>query len=290
MATKKEEIKKSLDALMKANAALDQAVDAQTNKFILAITEAEGKVYTRAAEIMAGAPDFSALDGSTRMAWYLDHSEDFARVVASKEYFTAVDKYVAAYDDLARHQERIIRAGGVVSKKIPPELIEFIKDRHVRQFGFLNSEAIEELDIMFFNSVVGGETAGATLAGIKGVITGEYPWGTRTGLYEWHATTYARTLNMRAVRTFTKDRADEAGVDTWTYVGPLDSKTRQTCRRWLGRAFTTEEIEQLNNGQTANVMIDGGGWNCRHDWNPISKSLYDTIREETDYTRDLLAA
>lgn len=54
----------------------------------------------------------------------------------------------------------------------------------------------------------------------------------------------------------------------YEYAGPDDAKTRPFCDHLmqLGRAYTREQIERMNNDQIPNVFLTCGGWNCRHSW------------------------
>ena len=78
--------------------------------------------------------------------------------------------------------------------------------------------------------------------------------------------TIAQTKYMEYIRTSNEIIADEAGLDRRLYVGPVDSKIRPFCLARVGDIFTVEEIRKMNNGQIPDVLINGGGYNCRHRW------------------------
>jgi hypothetical protein len=50
------------------------------------------------------------------------------------------------------------------------------------------------------------------------------------------------------------------------YSGPVDAKTRDWCLERVGKVFTREEIDAMDNEQLPNVMLTGGGFHCRHAW------------------------
>jgi hypothetical protein len=50
----------------------------------------------------------------------------------------------------------------------------------------------------------------------------------------------------------------------------VDALVRPFCREHLGRVYTRDEIAELDNGQLPNVLLTGGGYNCRHVWTEIS--------------------
>lgn len=101
--------------------------------------------------------------------------------------------------------------------------------------------------------------------------------------------TEVQTMFSSFSRTVVAKKAKDVGFDTFEYIGPLDDLTRDFCREVLdGEApgddieprsepiYTAEEISRMDNGQTGDVMADCGGYNCRHQWNPVESA------EETD--------
>ena len=77
------------------------------------------------------------------------------------------------------------------------------------------------------------------------------------------------TLNTYS-RTIISSMMDEAPKDTkYWYVGPADGKTRDKCLLQIesGELTRDEIISQFGN----KVLSEGGGFNCRHQWERISK-------------------
>lgn len=69
-----------------------------------------------------------------------------------------------------------------------------------------------------------------------------------------------------------------AGEDYFVYLydGPdEDDKTRDFCARLVGQCYTREAIDGIKaaKGQPTPVWVHCGGYNCRHEWTPI------TVRE-----------
>lgn len=75
------------------------------------------------------------------------------------------------------------------------------------------------------------------------------------------------------------ERGAEATGDPvgFLYDGPEDSKTRDFCDRHVGKVYTREALERLDNGTGMPVTVLVGGWRCRHRLSPIS---LDMAREE----------
>ena len=71
--------------------------------------------------------------------------------------------------------------------------------------------------------------------------------------------TYSRSLTLLQL--------DKNPTQKLIYSGPLDSKTRPVCIRMLKEGgMTQDQVEAKYPG----ALRDGGGFNCRHQWNALS--------------------
>ena len=82
-------------------------------------------------------------------------------------------------------------------------------------------------------------------------------------LYDTAASIYGRQVEGEA--------AGDDPSTTFAYMGPVDAKTRDFCLRHVGKVYTRSQIDTLDNGQLSNVFLTGGGYNCRHVWQEVSK-------------------
>jgi hypothetical protein len=74
-------------------------------------------------------------------------------------------------------------------------------------------------------------------------------------------------------RTVILAKGQDLGFDLFIYLGPDDGITRPFCEKLLHTSppiFSIKQIEKMNNGQNLPAMQYGGGYNCRHQWRPIS--------------------
>jgi len=97
--------------------------------------------------------------------------------------------------------------------------------------------------------------------------------------------TIANTGLMTADRAVMNDTAIELGIDWFEYVGGgVIKTTRDFCKMLLsgrhpntgrahGKYWHRDEISDLNNGMTPDVMLTAGGHNCRHRWQPAPASV-----------------
>jgi hypothetical protein len=84
-----------------------------------------------------------------------------------------------------------------------------------------------------------------------------------------------RTLYDTSVSVYGRAvEAVQAGDDPDTpfaYMGPVDSVTRPFCLQHVGKVYTRAQIDDLDNGQLGDVFLTGGGYQCRHVWQQVSK-------------------
>lgn len=84
------------------------------------------------------------------------------------------------------------------------------------------------------------------------------------------ATLYDTTVSIYTRQVALLD--DDGSAETrYRYTGPDDEKTRPFCDARVNQVFTRAEIEAMDNGQIDNVLLSGGGYNCRHLWMPVSR-------------------
>jgi hypothetical protein len=78
-------------------------------------------------------------------------------------------------------------------------------------------------------------------------------------IIETSMATYSRSLTLLQL--------EDSPEQTLIYQGPLDSKTRPVCIRMLKEGgMTQNQVEAKYPG----ALRDGGGFNCRHQWVPLS--------------------
>ena len=87
--------------------------------------------------------------------------------------------------------------------------------------------------------------------------------------------TEARTLYDTTVNIFGRQveamKATGKPDEVFAYLGPLDIKTRPFCYERVGKVFTREQIDAMDNKQLPNTFLTGGGYNCRHSFIAVSK-------------------
>ena len=276
-----EELRKTIRSLVRANRALERSAASAEDALLKAFQRAEGRAFTRIAELLAEAPNFSTTNLTDRLAWYFQNVPSLEVAQSNTAVNGAIKSYLDNYPRLGKLAEDVLASTHIPKDlaTIPPEVINALKGRDATFFADLTTAANTRLDQQLLDSVILGRTPTNALSQIRGTITGTYAWGKTRGMYEWHAGTYARTAQMRFSRQILKTQAEELDLKTFVYIGPVDSKKRPFCLEIVGGAFNRDEIEDLDNGQTGDTFSDGGGYNCRDTWSPVPKELFDQLRE-----------
>lgn len=84
---------------------------------------------------------------------------------------------------------------------------------------------------------------------------------------------------MSTYATMHLNKADEAGLEKFVYLGPRDKVTRSFCRERVDRIWKKEQIIEWNNLTWAgkisgvDVFIARGGYNCRHHFQAIPDAI-----------------
>lgn len=84
----------------------------------------------------------------------------------------------------------------------------------------------------------------------------------------------ARQIYDTAVSTFSRQVAQLGTTgepdEVFIYVGPVDERVREFCLDHVGKVYTRDRIDAMDNGQLPNVMLTGGGYSCRHMFSRVS--------------------
>ena len=279
-------------AIEKAAKIFDRSTKQIEDAFATALQRAQRSL---AQSVDAWVSDMPSMNNTTlqqRLTWHAVESKRLSALVRASGYYDATNKYVQAMDEVAELARKIMTGGGVDAAwgAAPERFVDAVKARDFAHFDYIGREAVSKLDDIFMDAVVGGVSRATALADLRSLITGEYEWGDRMGLYEWHAGTYARTALHRHAQLFLNAEAKEAGLHSYLYVGTVDGKLREFCAGIVGGVFTEEEIGDMDNGQTGDVMTDCGGFNCRHQWVGVTDELADQIKADAGLTEELQAS
>lgn len=175
------------------------------------------------------------------------------------------------YDDLVRRfmtngydaaqvfSKTIFQALGKSELILSPmrqDIIRQLRDYDFTAFQEFGNRAIQELSKEMVLNVVGGKRRSQVIVDLKNNLDVKY--------------SQAQVMADTALRSFDRvcqmQTYQEAGVDTFKYAGPKDSKNRLFCSARVGKVFKLAEIKKWNNGskQFSDCLRFMGGARCRH--------------------------
>ena len=87
--------------------------------------------------------------------------------------------------------------------------------------------------------------------------------------------------------SFTKAKADEAGLDHFAFDGDLVRDSREFCIRHTGKVMSVDEIREIwansswQGKAPGDPFVVRGGYNCRHHFTPVNPDWYgDELRPD----------
>jgi len=86
--------------------------------------------------------------------------------------------------------------------------------------------------------------------------------------------TEVETFIMETDATLMLKKGNEAGIESYEYIGSLIKDSRPWCISHLNKTLTLSEIQDWNKAswkgkKSGNPFVTRGGWRCRHHFAPI---------------------
>jgi hypothetical protein len=175
-------------------------------------------------------------------------------------------EYTAISEDFKEINGRVTLLGGAAK-----ESLNAIVDDRLELAGRIVNKYVGDIRGVVLDTVIAGKTIN-----FEKVLedAGDAPIH--------HLRTEMNTALMAYGRIVNMEKAEKAGFEKFIYIGPDDDITRPFCGEHLDKIYTADEIAALDNGQGLPVEIYGGGYNCRHQWRPVSDELAAELEEEKE--------
>lgn len=168
------------------------------------------------------------------------------------------------YDELAALSSRFKVSGFLDSFSLADKaVVDSLIDNDLKRVTKLLSPYVDDISSTLLRNVIGGQPIDVSALLDK-----------TTDVLESQLQTEVDTMLSGFSRTVTANKASELGLDLFIYIGPDDKITRDFCDEVLSKdppIYTREEISAMDNGQGLDAIIYCGGYNCRHQWAPISE-------------------
>lgn len=215
-------------------------------------------------ELLTGIPGESVADRTARARLDSDVVEDLLRTAGLSDLIDDVADSQVALTGLT---EAAQEAGGIAPSPASALVAAAGTAAAVMADGFwrdtVSRPIAAEIMAGLRTSTV-GESVDAATARIGQVVRDKVPT----------ITTEGRTSIAEFDRQTTGAAASAAGAEFVAYLGPVDRITRPFCATIADAVLSLEQVAKLNNAQTAtSPLVSGGGYNCRHQFSPISETL-----------------
>ena len=150
-------------------------------------------------------------------------------------------------------------------RKVLESTIAFadIEANVLSSYAALNEQLLENSVLRTISGHIRTKVINGTKAGLNAAQITEQV--TNSSLSNRQMQTVINTTLNTYSRAVTNSMMDNAPVDTkYVYIGPVDSLTRDECIEMSGAGELT--LGQISSQFGEGVLIDGGGFNCRHKW------------------------
>jgi len=179
----------------------------------------------------------------------------------------AVSAFAQRYGPLRQEVQSAWREVGIPASFSEVDLaaLRVVLGAQLDRFAAISTTATEVIREHLVHSITLGDAFETFRIRLDEALHGEKP-----GLLKF-AGTWASTATAQMNRTMNARLGESAGITRFQYVGGIIASTREFCRELDGKILTREEIDRLDNGQTAagSVFVSAGGFNCRHVWSPV---------------------
>jgi hypothetical protein len=180
---------------------------------------------------------------------------DFFQELLDKGYSNAVNGLMKAYEsDLSKINEEATRRGVKQVAGASVAQLQLLQDLEVESLLGKASAYANDLKDGLFKGIISGERPSAIVNRLAETIN-----------LETRQLNVAVADGIRQFDDLARQKVYEDINVNWTYVGPLDERTRDICRKTFdnepSQGYTEAEVRA--SGTPFGVR---GGFNCRHSW------------------------
>lgn len=221
--------------------------------------------------------------GQLRLSDIQSVSEDLGRILQQSGLDDLTEDHLlrlgALVDDVGEYYQVFDKRRAVagISPNTLSTLLEYEESRFL--------EAVDNrLVVPFRNALLGSSLLTRDQRSIEeevGSLIQQYQIETANG--RAFTDNQVETLVYDSMQTFQQavktSVADDIGFNIYQYLGPLDGKTRRACKAMLsinrhgvpGVLYKDEITVALDPTLDRDPLLAGGGFNCRHFWQPIDE-------------------
>jgi hypothetical protein len=224
----------------------------------------------------------------------IEMQDQLKKVVVSKDYLSSVTDFAKAFSEVANLQNSYFSAMGAdssLSKAITDVAIRNTVD-NLAGNGY-QANVLSKLRNTLLASVTSGGMYDDLVESLRNQITSSNDT-------PGELTRYAQTYVTDALSTFSAEHTQlitaDLEVEWYRYTGSLKTTSREFCKLLVDKEYVHKseladlirghidehQCELGNNGlpkgmfddtTASNLLINRGGWNCQHQFIPVSSAL-----------------
>lgn len=169
------------------------------------------------------------------------------------------------------------------------DIISELQTRSYNEYLAYGKSAQEAISSAMYNTVLTKGSYSDLVGSISAALTGNL--STSGKPMSAYADLWANDGLMNFHQSVLMKKGNDAGLNTYLYVGNIMNTTRPFCAARVMNIYTKEEIESWDEdswkGKSGPALTNRGGWNCRHHWQPIKKDWVEDLEEEIEEDEDI---
>lgn len=197
-------------------------------------------------------------------ATLLNNRGAFLQALRDSGYTELANQHVEKYPNIVEAVKKDFGRKGLPQPSFSTAQVETFKQiakADLQMFSAIGTKAVDDIRLELYRHAVSSRPFSDMVRVIKEGTTGTAKNGSPLSNYSYtHANTAVLKFSGEAIR----EAGESIEAERWEVVGPLDSATREVCRKALRDPVrTTEEWKDADYWGGS-----PGGWNCRHQLYP----------------------
>lgn len=204
----------------------------------------------------------------------INSMESLNRSLIEAGYGGLIDEYITVSNDLIKYTRNTFAITGIDTAFTEKDVktLHMIQSNISNKFNVIGQNAVRTVVDNLQQAVMGNTTYKDLAKNLTDTIIGTDKKG---GLLKRYANVYAHDAMIEMDRGINLMAANNFDAEYFLYSGPVDQVTRDFCAEHAGKVYTKDAINNMSNGVGTDVWTHCGGYNCRHTWLPVSKTMLD---------------
>lgn len=251
--------------LLAIDRALDREIDRLAAVFMGGINADVNRAWMRAITHAIDRLDRKgiALSNTARNVRTARGAEQLVRTGLDKSGYAAhVRRTFDSFTEVAKLAARGLRKGGMDAKLLPydTDMLATYRGLKLAEFERLGDKYAVQISTTIGRAVVAGQSAVELTIEVQELLQA----------FAFEARTQFETAAAEFAQTITLLRGGSEQARVYLYSGPIDQRIRRFCLDLVGKVFSREKIDAMDNRQLPNTFLTRGGYNCRHQWRDVT--------------------